>query len=179
MLLNNFYTFTPNLKYFIMSKLIYLKMILNFFTVTGILAITIGIPIYLFVSDTPFLFKVERREFIIPKVLCVTMVMGSLVYLYIPYVLSKIIGNFQKDEIFNTYVIKNLNLIGKLIIIANIIIVVPFFIFDIVDGNKLNLFGGSDLYDLMISIAGGLFFMAISEILQVAKNVKEENDLTI
>lgn len=176
---NNFYIFVPNLKHFTMSKLTYLKIILKLIYLSGILAIIIGIPIYLFKSDTPFPVKIEQRDYIIPKVLSITMTLGVIVYLYVPYILSKVITNFQKGEIFSTYVIKNLNLIGKLIIIANIIFIVPPFIFDIVDGNKLNLFEGGDIVDLMISVAEGFLFMAISEILQVAKNTKEENDLTI
>jgi hypothetical protein len=91
-----------------------------------------------------------------------------------------VVGYFQKKEIFKAEVIQNFNLIGKLIISSSLISHSSLFIFTYINRDSVGFsieFGSYDSF--LISISLGLFFMVISEVFKIAKNIKDENELTI
>ena len=105
---------------------------------------------------------------------------GSYLFLYSIYLLRKVVGLFQKREIFNEEVVRSFSLIGQLIIISSLISNVSLFIYKIVEKGQVYLTLDLGSYDsFLISISLGLFFMVISTIFKIATNLKKENDLTI
>ena len=114
---------------------------------------------------------------IIAKAFAGLMIVGIAFFIYALYIFKQILDLFLKKRIFNPDVIKNFRLIGRSILLGYIF-----------SG------GGSILYNLSRNessidfnfIAGsifiiclGLFFFVLSEVFQTAKNIKEENELTI
>jgi hypothetical protein len=107
-------------------------------------------------------------------------VVSGLLFLYSIYLLRKVVGLFQKREIFNEEIVKLFNLIGQLVIASSLISNVSLFIYKFVvkDHSDLTLDLGS--YDsFLISISLGLFFIVISAVFKIATRMKEENELTI
>lgn len=170
-----------------MKKLQILKAILDFiwfFSTIASIGLLIFLPFYLFGSDMDLPVTINGQE-IVPnnlpsKLLIFATVISGLLFLFSIYLLRKVVGYFQKREIFNPHVIKNFNLIGKLIIVSSLISNSSLFIFNIINQHYIALSLGFGSYDsFLISISLGLFFMVISEIFKIAKNMKEENELTI
>lgn len=170
-----------------MRKLNILKTVLDlfwFFTLFAILGMLIFIPFYLFSSDVDIPIKIKGQEIsantILAKIVVIVNVISGLLFFYSIYLLRKLVGLFQKREIFSDEVVRLFNLIGKLVIASSVMSSISLFIYNAVERNHLGLsldFGSYDL--LLISISLGLFFMVISEIFKIAKNMKEDSDLMI
>ena len=170
-----------------MRKLNILKTVLNlfwFFTLISIAGMLIFIPFYLFSSDIDIPIKIKGQEIladtILAKIVVFVNIISGLLFFYSIYLLRKLVGLFQKTKIFNDEVIRLFNLIGKLVIASSVISTISLFIYNAVERNHLGLsldFGSYDSF--LISISLGLFFMVISEIFKIAKNMKEDSDLMI
>jgi len=170
-----------------MKKLNILKTVLDlfwFFTLISIAGMLIFIPFYLFSSDIDIPIKIKGQEIlavtILAKIVVFVNIISGLLFFYSIYLLRKLVGLFQKREIFNDEVVRLYNLIGKLVIASSVISTISLFVYNAVERNHLGLtldFGGYDSF--LISVSLGLFFMVISEIFKIAKNMKEESDLMI
>ena len=170
-----------------MRKLQILKTLLDlfwFFSLISLVAIVIFIPFYLTGSAGEIPVRIKGQEIanddLFSKIVVVLNVISGLFFVYSVFLLRKVVTHFQKRDIFNIEVIKYFNLIGKLIIVSSILTNVTLFIFNAVKRNHADLsidFGGYDSF--ILSLCLGLFFMVISEVFKIAKNIKEENELTI
>jgi len=170
-----------------MRKLNILKAILDlfwFFTLISIVGMLIFIPFYLFSSDVDIPIKIKGQEIsantILAKIVVIVNVISGLLFFYSIYLLRKLVGLFQKREIFSDEVVRLFNLIGRLVIASSVISTVSLFIYNAVERSHLGIsldFGSYDSF--LISISLGLFFMVISEIFKIAKNMKEDSDLMI
>jgi uncharacterized membrane protein (DUF373 family) len=83
---------------------------------------------------------------------------------------------FQQRKIFDVIVIDNFKKMGYLLLIASLIGGISNFIVQIMK-NKITLEISLNSYLLMFSM--GLFFLVLSEVFKIAKNMKEENELTV
>ncbi|SEA14984.1 Protein of unknown function [Flavobacterium gillisiae] len=170
-----------------MKKLQFLKATLDFFwffSLIGAIGILIFSTFYLFVSDIDIPIKIQGQQItandLPSKLIIIANIITGLLFLFSIHLLRKVVVHFQKREIFNPDVIKYFNLIGKIIIISSLISNLTELIFDLLKQEHISLsldFGSYDSF--LISISLGLFFMVISEIFKIAKNMKEENELTI
>lgn len=170
-----------------MKKLQFLKAILDFFwffSLVSAIAILIFSTFYLFDSDIDIPIKIQGKQITVndlpSKLIIFANIITGILFLFSIYLLRKIVGHFQKREIFNLDVIKYFNLIGKLIIISSLITKSTTLLYTLLKHDNISLsldFGSYDSF--LISISLGLFFMVISEIFKIAKNMKEENELTI
>ena len=170
-----------------MRKLNILKTLLDLFwifTLMSIAGMVIFIPIYFFSSDNDMSIKIKGHVIsdssIIAKIIVFVNIISGLLFVYSIYLLRKVVGMFQKKEIFNDEVVKSFNLIGKLIIASSIISSISLFIYNGVERKHLGLtldFGNYDSF--LISVSIGLFFMVISEVFKIAMNIKEESELII
>ena len=102
-----------------MRKLNILKSILDLFWLFSLIALVATIaflPFYLFSSDMDIAIKIRGQE--IPnqnaftKVVVFINVISGLVFLYSIYLLRKVVGLFQKREIFKIEIVRLFNLIG-------------------------------------------------------------------
>ena len=184
---NNFYIFVINFKTKSMRKLNILKTVLDFFyvfTLIGVIGIVIFVPFYLFSSEMTIPIKIKGQEFtstsVFSKIIVLINVISGLLFFYSIYLLRKVVGKFQKREIFNTEVVQLFHLIGKLIVASSIMSSGSIFIYNMIEKNHLGLsidFGSYDSF--LISLSIGLFFMVISEVFKIAMTIKEENEQII
>lgn len=170
-----------------MRKLHILKTVLDFFwffSLIGAIGIIVFLPFYLIGSEMDIPVKIKGQEItsqsIFSKAIVFINVVSGLMFLYSIFLLRKVVGLFQKREIFNAEVVRLFNLIGKLIVISSILSAVSLFIYNMIERNHFGLsldFGSYDSF--LISVSIGLFFMVISEIFKIAMNIKEESELII
>jgi hypothetical protein len=170
-----------------MRQLNILKAILDlvwFFSLLGAIGLAVFLPFYLFGTVVDIPIKIIGQEIItnnlFSKIIVFVNVVSGLLFLYSIYLLRKVVGLFQKREIFNELIVKLFNLIGKLVIASSLTSNISLFIYKIVVRNHTDLtidIGGYDSF--LISISLGLFFMVISVIFKIATRMKEENELTI
>jgi hypothetical protein len=167
-----------------MKKLNLLRTVIDvFFIITiiatfGTLTWTIS---FLFNNNMHGTIKLNGEQFV-PKTNCSKIIMVialicELMYVYSFYLLRKVVLLFQERKIFDTEVIKLFNLIGILLIAPAIINKTSILILNFVE-KDFNLKSGTQ-DSFFISIILGLFFIVISAIFKSAKELKEENDLTI
>lgn len=100
--------------------------------------------------------------------------------LYCLHLFRQIIQSFKNLKIFENIVIKNFQKIGNFILFLGFFNLFFNFIFtffienEIVKKVSVSLSG-----NLFLFLGLGFFFMILSEIFKIAKNTKQENDLTI
>lgn len=145
-----------------------------FFLIAGIYNGTTLIPLYINgkeVTDfTSFTVGLLISQFLI-----------AVLILYTIYLLRKLIRNFFTGKLFTKFQIASLKLIGKLIIVAILAQALLEFIGRLYLQKKASLGIEFDLeygsFWFVLSI--GLFFIFLSKVLQNAKKLKEENELTV
>lgn len=104
---------------------------------------------------------------------CILMLLG----VYSIYLFRSTIRYFMKVKPFHEIVIKNFNKIGIILIIVGLSAAILLTVGRVVLNSQLKLSLGVSPYLIIICL--GLFFMVLSEVFKIAKNAKEENDLTI
>lgn len=170
-----------------MRKLNILKTILDlfwFFSIFGVLSLMVFLPFYLLSSDSAIPIKIKGQEIvsktIFSKIFVFANIVSGILFVYGIYLLRKVVSLFQKRKIFNDEVVRLFNVIGKLIIVSSLISNLSLIIYNTVEKNHIGFSIDLGSYDsFLISISLGLFFMVISEIFKIAKNMKEESELII
>lgn len=99
-------------------------------------------------------------------------------FVYALYLFRKILALFSKKKFFDDDVIKYFDQIGKLMYYGLLLWAVPFNLYLIVTQNEHEL-DTRQLVSIIFIGSLGFFFTVLSEVFQKAKNIKEENDLTI
>ncbi|MEL1244708.1 DUF2975 domain-containing protein [Flavobacterium sp. DGU11] len=97
-------------------------------------------------------------------------------YTYALYLFKSVLGHFEKKQIFHEKVITLLDQTGKAILIGFFIKIGSEFLYNTIILGRFNINFNSDTLFVLIL---GLFFMVLSEVFQMAKDIKEENDLTV
>ena len=91
----------------------------------------------------------------------------------------KLLVHFSKRQIFEDAPITLLDTIGKYFVLASLLTGVPAFIYNITVKNETKISFGGAFDSFLFTASLGLFFMVLSEVFKIAKNMKEENDLTV
>lgn len=170
-----------------MKKLHLLKTLVDlfwFFAILASLALIIFVPLFLFddeIYDLPM--KINGEKLIVMDLTTKLILLGYVFaygfFMYAIFLFRKVLNHFSKREIFNENVILLFDKIGKLLLASTIISFVVYVAYQSYVENKVN-FGievGTDSFLLAASL--GLFFMVLSEVFAIGKNIKEENELTI
>ncbi len=132
-------------------------------------------------KDVPFKFSgglLENRD-LWEQAICSLMVyIGFVFQVYALYLFDKTLDLFKKKIIFDDAVIKNFDQMGKAIVIGYFVMCAPVLFLTLTNSPiEINLdfmFNGS-----LLILGLGFFFMVLSEVFQKAKNLKEENELTV
>lgn len=108
------------------------------------------------------------------------LLIGGLI-LYTVYILRKLVRDFLKGKFFTTFQIATLNLVGQLIVVITLTSGLTDFLGKILIESKATLRVGMDFSfgSFWFILALGLFFIYLSKIFENAKNLKEENELTV
>ena len=170
-----------------MRQLNILKAILDFFwffSILGAIGLVVFLPFYLFESVIDIPIKIKGQEIatnnLFSKIIVFVNVVGGFLFLYSIYLLRKVVGLFQKREIFNDQIAHLFNRIGQLVIASSLTSNISLFIYKFVEKDQAGLSIDLGSYDsFLISISLGLFFIVISAVFKIATSMKEENELTI
>jgi hypothetical protein len=114
---------------------------------------------------------------LLSKVLLFISALNYLLIIAALYFFRKALSCFLRVKIFEEIVIKAFKKTGNLLIISGIISLVISMISTLYFKQKIGIELG--LNEHIIIICLGLFFQILSEIFRIAKNAKQENDLTI
>ena len=93
------------------------------------------------------------------------------------YFFRKVVTNFVRVRVFEEVVISSFKKIGNLLTFSGFISLIISIIGTIYFEQKVSLEFGLNQHLVIICL--GLFFLVLSEIFKIAKNAKQENDLTI
>ena len=164
-----------------------LKAILDFFwffSILGAIGLVVFLPFYLFESVIDIPIKIKGQEIatnnLFSKIIVFVNVVGGFLFLYSIYLLRKVVGLFQKREIFNDQIVHLFNRIGQLVIASSLTSNISLFIYKFVEKDQAGLSIDLGSYDsFLISISLGLFFIVIGAVFKIATRMKEENELTI
>lgn len=144
----------------------------------------IFIPFFLFddeILDIPI--KISGEKIALVDLSTKLMLLGYVIsysfFVYGVFLFRKVLNHFSKREIFHDAVISLLNKIGVFFLTASIIAVVLGFFMQMYLKGEAELGIGSGFDSFLFSASLGLFFMVLSEVFSMGKNMKEENELTI
>jgi hypothetical protein len=152
----------------------------------------LGLSFLIFFFGIPFLvialampgsipFKINGHEAteltIFQLILAFIFFFGSALFVYALYLFRQTLVLFEKNKIFDDAVIQNFDRMGKSILIGFTICGSAALIYNFSDGMTEIVL--DQIIKSVFIICLGLFFLVLSSVLQRAKNIKEENDLTV
>jgi hypothetical protein len=111
------------------------------------------------------------------KILFVISSLNYLLLILALYFFRKVLTNFVRVTVFEELVISSFKKIGNLLTFSGFISLIISIIGKIYFEQKVSLEFGLNQHLVLICL--GLFFLVLSEIFKIAKNAKQENDLTI
>ena len=111
------------------------------------------------------------------KILFVVSSLNYLLLILALYFFRKVLTNFVRVRVFEEVVISSFKKIGNLLTFSGFISLIISIIGKIYFEQKVSLEFGLNQHLVLICL--GLFFLVLSEIFKIAKNAKQENDLTI
>jgi len=120
---------------------------------------------------------ISIQESIYSKILLAIKAATYLLILYAFHQFRNTIRFFRRVKIFDPKVISNFAQIGNLLVFAGIISFVVTLIMRVYFKGTIGITFGFN--NDIILIVLGLFFQVLSEVFKIAKNAKEENELTI
>lgn len=166
-----------------MKKLNLLKGIVDFVWITML----ITIPFMLFfagmvlLGDEPLDIPLKVNGAILKvvdfqsKIIFIFIIISALIMIYGLFLFRELLKLFQLRIIFDMEIINLMKRLGFVIILSAFLGGIPNFILEIIK-NNISLSLGLNPFVLLFSL--GLFFLVLSEVFTIAKNIKEENDLT-
>ena len=166
-----------------MKKLNFLKGIVDFVWITML----ITIPFLLFfivmvlIDSEPLDVPLKVNGTILEvvdlktKVLFGFLCLSASLIIYGLFLFRKLLRLFQLKIIFDLEIVILMKRLGFVIILSALLGGIPNLILEIVK-NNISLSIGLNPFVLLFSL--GLFFLVLSEVFTIAKNIKEENDLT-
>ncbi|WP_044404797.1 DUF2975 domain-containing protein [Lacinutrix sp. Hel_I_90] len=168
-----------------MKKLIILKSLVDFIwivTCIPLIPLTLFISVYMFFNDEVLkVFNVLNQGVIITpwylKVFVLLIALLLFVSIYSFYLFRKTLRFFQKRKPLDDFVIINYKKIGNLLMVSGCSGSLISFGFHLFLKQRLQLNFGLGPYLFLVCL--GLFFLVLSETFKVAKEAKEENELTV
>lgn len=104
---------------------------------------------------------------------------GCAFFIYALHLFKKTLELFEKKKIFHEDVVKYFDQTGKAILIGYAICAVAVFFYNTLVQNSIELDIAFGFNSSLFIIGLGLFFLVLSDVFLMAKNIKEENDLTV
>lgn len=109
----------------------------------------------------------------------IALVVGFGFFTYALHLFRKTLDFFSKKIIFDTRVITSLNQCGKAILTGYFICIGAEFLYKMITHQMIEFKLNFSLDGTIAIISLGLFFIVLAEVFQMAKKIKEENDLTV
>lgn len=118
-----------------------------------------------------------NNDTLLSKVLFVISALNYLLIIAALYFFRKVLNHFIRVKIFEATVIRSFQKTGNLLAISGFISLIVSIISNVYYEQKISLEFGLNQHLVIICL--GLFFLVLSEVFKIAKNQKQENDLTI
>jgi len=155
-----------------------------FFSVLGGLAVIVVVPLKLINPELDIPISIKGVEVTggdwLSLLVIILAAIGAAFFIYAIFMLRKVLQLFLQNEIFTDTVISHFKVIGRCIITSGVLTSVPMFFYNMIQRNNLGIEFTSGGFDsLLLSVSLGLLFIVIGEIFQMAKNLQEENELTV
>ncbi|KOS07285.1 hypothetical protein AM493_15495 [Flavobacterium akiainvivens] len=168
-----------------MKRLSLLKNIVSIFFVLCMVGLFFGLPLIIMLGLFPekIPFPIDDRPAteagLAEILLYLAEYVAMLCFVYALYLFKKTLVLFEKKRIFSVEVIALLNKTGKAIVAGCVIDAVSIIVFDaVVEGSFESSI--ENMLDSTLLILGlGLFFIVLGDVFAMAKQLKEENDLTV
>lgn len=146
-----------------------------------------GMIIYLIfqtLTDLPLDLSINGNEIteLSPAIIFILIIkiLISAIFIYIIFLMRKVIRSFFKRKLFTPLQITSLNLIGQLIIIFSLTeVLTDFFLGLILNKARISVGIENSFDSIWFTLALGLFFILLSKSFRYAKGLQEENDLTV
>lgn len=171
-----------------MKKIYQLKTILDIVIVFSMVVMIVGLLGLLYGLITGNMSKMnvtiggERINHFDATFIFIALLMASGygLFIYSIYELKKLIAMFVRKEFFTDSSVKSLKTIGVSMLGSSLLIMVPAYIYGILNDATIHLTMSSIRPESMaFSIIISLFFIILSSIFKEAKMLKEENELVI
>lgn len=111
------------------------------------------------------------------KLLLITTLISFIILVYTIFQFKNVLREFQKTKMFSTTVNKGFKNMGISLLIAAGLSGISSFLYPLLVKSRFEL--ELSLSPFILMLCFGLFFMVLSEIFKIAKQAKEENELTI
>lgn len=166
-----------------MSKLPLLKSFASILFALSMIVLFFAVPfiiLWLFMPErVPFKLDGEPMTTVTAElvIVLISLVIGLVFFAYALYLFKTNLGLFEKKKIFDATVIKNFAQMGKAILLGYLFCAVPVTLYKILAKNATEI-DFEFIIDSLFIVGLGLFFIVLSEVFQMAKNIKEENNLT-
>tara|TARA_R110002049_G_scaffold73774_4_gene190519 strand:+ start:12711 stop:13214 length:504 start_codon:yes stop_codon:yes gene_type:complete len=167
-----------------MRKINILKAIVDLLWIFSmpIILIIVGFSIAIFFVDLGELnIKINsidlNNDTLLSKALFLISALNYLLIIASLYFFRKVLNQFIRVKIFEANVIKSFQKTGNLLAISGFISLIVSIISKVYFEQKISLELGLNQHLVIICL--GLFFLVLSEVFKIAKNQKQENDLTI
>ena len=168
-----------------MKRLTILRTLTHILYVLSLIGLFFAVPFVLVMAVMP-----ERIPFKIGDLQASAYGAETIIYLlasiaglafdiYALYMFKKLLRLFAKKVIFHVDVISLLDQIGKAILIGYTICFAADFLYSMLVENRIEMELVSGVDSSIITIGLGIFFLVLSDVFLVAKNIKDENDLTV
>ena len=118
-----------------------------------------------------------NNDTLLSKALFLISALNYLLIIASLYFFRKVLNQFIRVKIFEVNVIKSFQKTGNLLAISGFISLIVSIISKVYFEQKISLELGLNQHLVIICL--GLFFLVLSEVFKIAKNQKQENDLTI
>tara|TARA_R100000935_G_C2837557_1_gene169012 strand:+ start:2892 stop:3407 length:516 start_codon:yes stop_codon:yes gene_type:complete len=115
------------------------------------------------------------------KVLIAIEMLIAGLFIYTIYILRKLVRDFFRGKLFTRFQIASLKIIGQLIILITIFQGIVNFVAPLLINSegRIGIKVGFSFGSFWFILSIGLFFVFLSKVFQNAKNLKEENELTV
>lgn len=166
-----------------MSKLPLLKSFASILFALSMIVLFFAVPfiiLWLFMPErVPFKLDGEPMTTVTAElvIVLISLVIGLGFFAYALYLFKTNLGLFEKKKIFDATVIKNFAQMGKAILLGYLFCAVSVTLYKILAKNATEI-DFEFIIDSLFIVGLGLFFIVLSEVFQMAKNIKEENNLT-
>ena len=164
-----------------------LKNVLDFcfICLAFIYGISIIAGLVLIVTNPDYPIEINDRAFeqLTPSV--TAFLLGSLltsgIFVYVVFLLRKLVRSFFKNKLFTRLQISLFNLIGQLIVLNSVAELVLDFLANLFLDDRLKVeIAFETSYDsFFFKLAVGLFFMYLARLFANAKQLREESELTV
>lgn len=117
----------------------------------------------------------------LPEILLIVVIsIGYVLFITALFQLKQLVSNFVRRLFFTDKTVRLTKQIGKLILVSSLLIYAPAYLYSLLVDTKIAIrFEAINPESFFFLLIMGLFFLTLGHIFREAKNLKDENELTV